>query len=246
MNGRSATTCARSACARSSSAKRTCAPTSTRSNASASIRTSETGKLLIECGFEAFERDDGLHPESPGVPPERHAATALQPIPQRARLRRPQSLAHVGQLVGRHRRHDPLRLAARCRPASRPRRGRTFRNAVHDAPRNRVHRTVRRRAVVHPPLLHQTALAVHRAGAVSRALRTGRRARRPCAATDERPTRIRCYAAFQQLRYSQASRDDDVRRAVIPAYMGLIKQIDDELGKLFAYLECTCVCSIRR
>jgi len=28
-----------------------------------------------------------------------------------------------------------------------------------------------------------------------------------------------------------------VRRAVIPAYMGLIKQIDDELGKLFAYLQ---------
>lgn len=32
---------------------------------------------------------------------------------------------------------------------------------------------------------------------------------------------------------------DDVRRAVIPAYMGLISQIDDHLGRLFAVLEET-------
>ena len=53
----------------------------------------------------------------------------------------------------------------------------------------------------------------------------------------ERKTPHRVYDAFRQQRYSQAFSRDDVRRAVIPAYMGLIKQIDDELGKLFAYLE---------
>ena len=30
---------------------------------------------------------------------------------------------------------------------------------------------------------------------------------------------------------------DEVRQAVIPAYMGLIKQIDDCIGKLMAFLE---------
>ena len=73
MSGRSATTCAHSACARNSSAKRTCAPTSDAIERLGIDRASDTGKLLIECGFEAFERDDGLHPESPAIPPERHA-----------------------------------------------------------------------------------------------------------------------------------------------------------------------------
>jgi arylsulfatase A-like enzyme len=45
------------------------------------------------------------------------------------------------------------------------------------------------------------------------------------------------YDAFRQLRYSRAFSDDAVRRAVIPAYMGLIRQIDEELGRLFAYLD---------
>jgi arylsulfatase A-like enzyme len=47
------------------------------------------------------------------------------------------------------------------------------------------------------------------------------------------------FAAFRRLRYAEAFSSDAVRRAVIPAYMGLIKQIDDELGKLFAYLKAS-------
>jgi len=35
----------------------------------------------------------------------------------------------------------------------------------------------------------------------------------------------------------QAFQREDVRRQVIPAYMGLIKQCDDQLGRLFAHLE---------
>ena len=37
----------------------------------------------------------------------------------------------------------------------------------------------------------------------------------------------------------QAFRRDEVRESVIPAYMGLIKQCDDELGRLLDYLEQT-------
>lgn len=45
------------------------------------------------------------------------------------------------------------------------------------------------------------------------------------------------YDAFMSNRVSTAFRDEDVRRKVIPAYMGLIKQCDDQLGRILDYLE---------
>jgi arylsulfatase A-like enzyme len=44
-------------------------------------------------------------------------------------------------------------------------------------------------------------------------------------------------AAFQEERYSTVFTDEERRRHVIPAYMGLIKQIDDQLCVLFAFME---------
>lgn len=43
--------------------------------------------------------------------------------------------------------------------------------------------------------------------------------------------------AFMQHEESQNFARDEVRDAVIPAYMGLIKQVDDHLGRLLAFLE---------
>ena len=45
------------------------------------------------------------------------------------------------------------------------------------------------------------------------------------------------YAAFMDLRVSRNMAREEVRARVIPAYMGLIKQIDDQLGVLFAFLD---------
>ncbi|MFD9898353.1 alkaline phosphatase family protein [Mesorhizobium sp. NPDC059025] len=45
------------------------------------------------------------------------------------------------------------------------------------------------------------------------------------------------YEAFQQERYSRNFSRDEVREKVIPCYMALIKQIDDQLGHLFAFME---------
>ena len=45
------------------------------------------------------------------------------------------------------------------------------------------------------------------------------------------------YAAFLEQPYSRNFARDDVRERVIPAYMGLIKQIDDHLGRVLARLE---------
>ena len=45
------------------------------------------------------------------------------------------------------------------------------------------------------------------------------------------------YRAFMDLRVARAFSRDEVRREVIPVYMGLIKQIDDQLGHLFAFMQ---------
>lgn len=39
------------------------------------------------------------------------------------------------------------------------------------------------------------------------------------------------------LRVSRNFQRDEVRSRVVPAYMGLVKQIDDELGRLFRFLD---------
>jgi len=44
-------------------------------------------------------------------------------------------------------------------------------------------------------------------------------------------------AAFMQEEYSESYGRTEVREAVIPVYMGLIKQVDDQLGRLFDYLK---------
>ncbi len=47
------------------------------------------------------------------------------------------------------------------------------------------------------------------------------------------------YRAFMDSPVSRAFARDDVRAKAIPAYMGLIKQCDDQMGHLFAHLEKT-------
>jgi arylsulfatase A-like enzyme len=45
------------------------------------------------------------------------------------------------------------------------------------------------------------------------------------------------YRAFMEHRVSRTFSRDEVRAEVIPVYMGLIKQIDDQLGALFRFME---------
>ncbi|MBX2868153.1 MAG: sulfatase-like hydrolase/transferase [Acidiferrobacterales bacterium] len=42
--------------------------------------------------------------------------------------------------------------------------------------------------------------------------------------------------AFKQTEYSQSYSDREIREIVIPAYMGLVTQVDDHLGKLFEFM----------
>lgn len=54
---------------------------------------------------------------------------------------------------------------------------------------------------------------------------------------DERGNPHPVYDAFMNLRVSLNFSRDEVRDTVIPVYMGLIKQIDDQMGVLMAFLE---------
>jgi len=47
------------------------------------------------------------------------------------------------------------------------------------------------------------------------------------------------FKAFMDTKVGEAFSRQDVREAVIPAYMGLIKQADDQMGRLFQWLEET-------
>ncbi len=59
----------------------------------------------------------------------------------------------------------------------------------------------------------------------------------PVRADAERAEPHPVYDAMTRLRVSQNFSRDEVRDRVIPAYMGLIKQIDDQLGVLFRFLD---------
>ena len=47
------------------------------------------------------------------------------------------------------------------------------------------------------------------------------------------------YKAFMENSISKTFSRDEVRETVLAGYMGLIKQIDDNLGRLFKFLEDT-------
>lgn len=58
-------------------------------------------------------------------------------------------------------------------------------------------------------------------------------ARDVCERADPHPV----YGAFMENPIGRAFQRDEVRAKVIPAYMGLVKQCDDQLGRLLAFLE---------
>ncbi len=59
----------------------------------------------------------------------------------------------------------------------------------------------------------------------------------PCRDNAERIDPHPVYDQFMRNPIGRAFQRDEVREKVIPAYMGLIKQCDDQMGRLFAHLE---------
>ncbi len=59
----------------------------------------------------------------------------------------------------------------------------------------------------------------------------------PVRSEAEKATDHPVYKAYIEIRICRSFARDEVRARVIPAYMGLIKQIDDQMGKLLDYTE---------
>ena len=195
-------------------------------------RASDIGVHVSQCGFEPFERDDGLHPTASGGG-RTHYDEHL-----RARgfggTNPWQDWSNAGEAEGKL---ASGWLLAHADKAAR----------VDEAESETPYMTRRAMDFIagaardgRPWCLHLSYIKPHWpyiAPAPYHALYGPADVKPAVRAAAERVDPHPVYAAFMDLRVSRNMARDEVRARVIPAYMGLIKQIDDQLGELFAFLD---------
>ncbi|MCY4066493.1 MAG: sulfatase-like hydrolase/transferase, partial [Rhodospirillaceae bacterium] len=195
-------------------------------------RTSPHGVLATQAGFEPFDRDDGLHPGGYGAkdfaydrylkaqgyesdnPWQDYCASALD--------------AGGNVVSGWEMRHAglPARVEeVHSETAYMTRRAQDFMEECGDGQPWCLHLSYIK---PHWPYLAPAPYHdMYGPGDILPAVRSAR----------ERQTSHPVYAAFQQHVDSPNFSRDEVRETVIPTYMGLVRQIDDHLGKLFGWME---------
>ncbi|MYF06554.1 MAG: sulfatase-like hydrolase/transferase, partial [Rhodospirillaceae bacterium] len=195
---------------------------------------SPAGRSIAECGFEPFERDDGLHPfASVDKAPDyneylrRHGFEADNPWEEWANSGEgPDGEILSGWLLKNS--GLPARIPAEhSETAYMTNRAMEFMAEAEAREPDRAW------------LLHLSFIKPHWpyiAPAPYHALYSADDILPAVRSNAERQTDHPLYRAYQDSRICQTMARDDVRRAVIPAYMGLVKQIDDELGRLFAWM----------
>jgi len=192
---------------------------------------SQVADYVSQCGFEPFERDDGLHPD-PIVSPY---------------LKYNRYLRDLGY-------EDPNPWNTVANGAfddnGEPVSGWYMRNAARPARVPDEHSEtayMSRRAIdfmieagEQPWFLHLSYIKPHWPYMVSEPYNTmyGPDDILPARRSEvERTNPHPVSEAFMQVPYSKVFADDAVRRTVIPTYMGLITQIDTHLGLVFDYLK---------
>ena len=189
------------------------------------------GVHASQCGFEPFERDDGLHPDNRPRPAydaylRGHGFDAKNPWEQWANSGQAEdgSILNGWLLVNSDK-------AARVdeEHAETPymtRRAKDFiREARHDPRPWCLHLSYIK---PHWPYIAPEPYAsMYKGAPIPPAIRSH----------EERANAHPVFRAFMDMRVSQNFSDQGVRETVIPAYMGLIKQIDDQLGHLFRFLD---------
>ena len=193
---------------------------------------SSVGVHVAECGFEPYERDDGLHPDPSRPRPaydewlRAQGYDAANPWEQWANS----AAGDAGEVL------SGWLLQHADKPARIP-------EELSETP----YMTRRAMAFIdeaaredRPWCLHLSYIKPHWpyiAPAPYHAM-YGRGDVVPAVRSEaERADPHPVYRAFMGLRVSQTFAQDAVRERVIPAYMGLIKQIDDQLGVLFGFLQ---------
>jgi arylsulfatase A-like enzyme len=191
------------------------------------------GVHVTQCGFEPFERDDGLHPDGKYDPHPRYddylreqGFDAKNPWEQWANsgadadgtLLNGWLLSHANKPARIPEEHSETPYMTR--------RAMEFMRAAEVDGR--------------PWCLHLSYIKPHWPYIVPAPYHDmfgSADVQAPIRNVDEMSAPHALYQAFMEERFSKAFSRDDVRTRVIPAYMGLIKQIDDQLGVLFAFMK---------
>ncbi len=191
------------------------------------------GVRVSECGFEPYERDDGLHPDRPyyGRDPaydqylRAHGFEAENPWhewansaiePETGELRSGWFLKYANLPARIPQEHSETPYMTR--------RAMDFMREAGDR----------------PWCLHLSYIKPHWPYIVPapyHAIYGHEHLIDPVRSDAERRDAHPVHAAFMAQRESRTFARDEVRERVLPAYMGLIKQIDDQMGVLFAFLK---------
>jgi arylsulfatase A-like enzyme len=193
----------------------------------------DIGLIVSEAGFEPFERDDGLHPMT----------ETSKTLSYNAWLT---SLGYGGP--------NPWNEWANAAQGPRGEllSGWALRNSCYPARIREEHSetpyiTDRGLAFIRecgerPWLLHLSYIKPHwpyMAPAPYHALYSAEDVLPATRTVSEREGAHPVFAAFMEHEPGRSFSCEKIRRAVIPAYMGLVKQIDDQLGRVFEYLEAS-------
>ena len=192
--------------------------------------TSTVGRRIAECGFDAWERDDGIHPYS-GHDPDPNYSDYLRrqgfggDNPWEAwanSVTEPDGTVRSGWFL----KYSNL-------PARVP--------DVHSETPYTTRRAIDFMAEAgdQPWLMHLSYIKPHWpyvAPEPYASMYTAADALPVVRDESERADPHPVYAAMMRHRVSQAFQRDEVRDAVMPGYMALIKQIDDQLGELFEWM----------
>jgi len=191
---------------------------------------STIGARVAECGFEVFERDDGLHPNAP-----------YDPDPRYDRYLR--ALGYDGDnpwqdwansaedadgrlLSGWLLKHSDKPARVKAEHSETPYMTRRAMDFIAEAGDQ-------------PWCLHLSYIKPHWpyiAPAPYHDMYGAKDVLAPVRSDVERAAPHPVFGAFMKERVSRAFSRNEVRETVIPAYMGLITQIDDSIGDLMAFL----------
>lgn len=191
------------------------------------------GARVAECGFDVFERDDGLWAEGPDGPYDQRRSPYNAYLKARGYEGENPWADHANAGVDED---GNIASAWFLRHARRPA---NIREEDSETPWLTRRAMDFMEATDGPWLCHLSYIKPHwpyivpepyhgmyGPGDVPPAVRD------PIEREDPHPV----FAAFQNNAIGRAFSRDEVRETVIPAYMGLIKQCDDQLGKLMAWM----------
>lgn len=192
---------------------------------------SSRGVLVSQCGFEPFERDDGLHPDqsaNPDLPYNRYLRSKGYAGDNPWHSHANSAEGDNGEaLSGWYMRN--CHLPARVREEDSETAYTTARamDFIEDAGEQ-------------PWCLHLSYIKPHwpyMAPAPYHAMYGAGDILAPVRSDIERERPHPVLGAFMQHPESREFSRDEVRERVIPAYMGLVTQLDDHIGRLVAFLE---------